>query len=142
MKMPFVIYLRAIGLYALVTFPALMIPVIYFISLFYVLIYGWFAWALFTIIYLLVVQRSVSFRVQLPVLFAGVVVSVLFAFQMLEVFNVEDRIWHSGPFLLFPAGAVLAGWISLFQSRTKIRDMFTEPVFEFSVNEDRSLPNT
>lgn len=141
MKIPFIIYLRAIGLYALITFPALMIPVIYLISLFYVLIYGWFAWALFTIIYLLVVQRSISFGVQLAVLFAGVAVSVLFAFQMLEVFNIEDRIWHSGPFLLLPAGAVIAGWISLFQSRTKIRDMFTEPVFEFMTEKDRTSSN-
>jgi hypothetical protein len=141
MKIPFIIYLRAIGLYALLTFPALLVPVIYVISLFYVLLYGWFAWALFTIIYLLVVRRSISFSVQFVVLSVGVVVSVLFAFQMLEVFDVEERIWHSGPFLLFPAGAVMAGWISLFHSRTKIRDQFTEPVFEFMTEKEQSLSN-
>lgn len=141
MKMPFIIYVRAIGLYALVTLPAIMIPVIYFISLVYVLIYGWFAWALFTIIYLLVVQRSVRYDVQLPLLFAGIVVAVLFAFQMIQVLRIEENIWQSGPFLLFPAGAVLAGWISLFQSRIKIRDKFTEPVFEFMTEKDQSSAN-
>ncbi len=138
MKIPFIIYARAIGLYALVTIPALMLPVMYFISLVYVLFYGWFAWIMFTIIYLLIVRRSISFGVQFTVLFAGIVVSVLFAFQMLEVLNVESRIWQSGMFLLFPVGAVMAGWISLFQSRNRIRELFAEPVFEFMTEKARS----
>ncbi|HMK26246.1 MAG TPA: hypothetical protein VK483_09475 [Chitinophagaceae bacterium] len=141
MKIPFIIYTRAIGLYALLTLPAIMIPVIYFISLFYVLFYGWFAWVLFSIIYLVVVQRSISYHVQLAVLYAGVVVSVLFAFQMLQVLRVEEKIWNSGPFLLFPAGAVFAGWISLFQLRIKIRDKFREPVFEFMTEKDHLSSN-
>ena len=139
--MPFIIYTKAIGSYALLTLPAIMIPEIYIISLFYVLLYGWFAWALFTIIYLAVVQRSISYNVQLAVLYAGVIVSVLFAFQMLQVFRIEENIWHSGPFLLFPAGAVLAGGISLFQSRIKIRDKFREPVFEFITEKDHLSSN-
>jgi hypothetical protein len=141
MKIPFIIYLRAIGLYALFSLPAIMLPVMYVISLFYVLIYGWFAWALFTIIYLLVVRRSVSFDIQFPLLYIGVVVAVLFAFQMLQVLGVEENIWHSGPFLLFPAGAVMAGWISLFQSKEKIRNLFAEPVFEFMNETEESIFN-
>jgi len=132
MKTAFIIYIKSVGLYALITFPALMLPIMYLISLFYVLVYGWFAFALFSIIYLLVVRRSVRYEVQMAVLFLAVLVSVLFAFQMLQVLQVEENIWDAETFLLFPAAAVAAGWIALFNSREKIRTRLTETVFEFS----------
>lgn len=132
MKTAFIIYIKSVGLYALLTIPALMFPIIYFISMFYVLVYGWFAFALFSIIYLLIVRRSVRYEVQMAVLFFAVLISVLFAFQMLQVLHVEENIWDAGPFLLFPAAAVGAGWIALFNNRAKIKGQFTEVVFEFS----------
>jgi hypothetical protein len=119
MKTPFIIYIRAIGIYAAVTLPALAIPVIYFISLSYVLRYGWFAWALFTLIYLSIRSARSSSATKSIFLLCGVVASVIFAFQMLEVLSVERNIWRSGLFLLFPAGAVLAGWISVFIAERK-----------------------
>ena len=115
MKISFIIYLRALGLYSLITLPALVLPVIYMISLFYVFVYGWFAWAMFSIIYLLIVRGSIKFEVQMSILSLGVIVSVLFAFQMLEVFGAEEKIWHSGPFLLLPLAAMISGWSSLYQ---------------------------
>ena len=138
MKTAFIIYIKSIGLYALLTLPALMLPIMYFISMFYVLLYGWFAFALFTIIYLLVVRRSVRYEVQITVLFLAVLISVLFSFQMLQVLQIEENIWDTGPFLLFPVAAVAAGWIALFSNRAKIKDQFTEIVFEFS--EENKLP--
>ena len=134
MTTPFIIYLRAIGVYALVTLPALAIPVMYFISFMYVLIYGWFAWALFTIIYLVINKTERSYTTKVFLLLCGVVISVVFAFQMLEVLNVEKNIWNSGLFLLFPVGAVIAGWISVFISEHKGNLFF--------VNKDLILENT
>lgn len=113
MRIPFIIYFRAVGRYAIITLPALVVPVIYIISLTYVFIYGWFAWALFTLIYLSIERIGVSSAAKSFLLLCGVVVSVVFAFQMLEVLNVRRNIWHSGLFLLFPIGAVIAGWISV-----------------------------
>ena len=133
MTTPFIIYLRAIGVYALVTLPALAIPVMYFISFMYVLIYGWFAWALFTIIYLVINKTERSYTTKVFLLLCGVVISVVFAFQMLEVLNVEKNIWNSGLFLLFPVGAVIAGWISVFISEHKGNLFF--------VNKDLILEN-
>ena len=133
MTTPFIIYLRAIGVYALVTLPALAIPVMYFISFMYVLIYGWFAWALFTISYLVINKTERSYTTKVFLLLCGVVISVVFAFQMLEVLNVEKNIWNSGLFLLFPVGAVIAGWISVFISEHKGNLFF--------VNKDLILEN-
>src|SRR5687767_12191717 len=121
MKIPFIIYIRAIGIYSLLTIPALLMPLMYIISMTYVLFYGWFAWALFTMIYLVTVFCNPSWHVKMGVLVMGVVASVLFAFQMLEVLGVQDDIWHSGPFLLFPLAAVFSGWISLNISRAKVK---------------------
>jgi len=134
MTTPYIIYLRAIGVYALVTLPALAIPVMYFISFMYVLIYGWFAWALFTIIYLVINKTERSYTTKVFLLLCEVVISVVFAFQILEVLNVEKNIWNSGIFLLFPVGAVIAGWISVFISEHK-GDLFF-------VNKDLILENT
>jgi hypothetical protein len=121
METPFIIYIRAVGIYALLTLPAVALPIMYFISMMYVLFYGWFAWAVFTIIYVITIFCNPSYLTKMLILAVGVVVAVLFAFQMLEVLGVEQDIWHSGEFLLFPLAAVLSGWISLKISRERVR---------------------
>ena len=121
METPFIIYIRAVGIYALLTLPAVILPIMYFISMVYVLFYGWFAWAVFMIIYVITIFCNPSYLVKIIILTIGVVVAVLFAFQMLEVLGVEQNIWHSGEFLLFPLAAVIAGWITLSLSKERVK---------------------
>jgi len=134
MKIPFSIYLRAVGLYALLTLPALFIPVIYIISLFYVLFYGWFAWGLFTVIYLITEKVTSSYPVRMAVLSLAVPVSVVFSFQMLQVLGIEENIWHTGSFLLFPLAAAISGWLGLFTVKEKIEASINER-FEHAVDD-------
>lgn len=121
MKTAFIIYCKAVGLYALLTLPALLLPYIYFISLMYVLFYGWFAWALFTALYILIDRVLFDYGFKVMLLFIAVIVSVAFAFQMLEVLHVEENVWHSGEFILFPFVAVIGGWVSICISGERIR---------------------
>ena len=122
METPLMIYIKAVGLYAIITLPALFLgPIIYVISMIYVLLYGWFAWGLLTIIYLVTTFCNPDYYTKMIILFIGVVAAVLFAFQMLEVLGAEQNIWNSGGFLLFPAAAVFSGWTSLVTYRKKIR---------------------
>ena len=121
MKTPFIIYIRAVGIYALLTLPALFLPVVYFISMIYVLFYGWFAWAIFTVIYLVTIFCNPHYYIKMMILFLGFVLAVLFAFQMLEVLGTQQNIWQSGVFLLFPLTAVFSGWMSLGQSTKTIK---------------------
>ena len=137
MLTPFIIYIRAVGIYALVTIPALLMPIMYFFSMMYVLIYGWFAWALFTLIYLLVSKYILDNTAKLGLLTIGVVVSVAFAFQMLEVLKVEYDVWHRGLYLLFPLGAVIAGLISLYKSRSRV--ICKELVLVFEEEEKQNI---
>src|SRR5258706_10424312 len=120
MKTAFVIYCRAVGLYALLTLPALFVPVLYVMSLMYVLIYGWVAWFIFSLLYLLLDNLPLDFVPKLFALFTGVVISVACAYHLMGVAGVEGDVWHSG-FIIFPFAAVIAGWISICVSRETIR---------------------
>lgn len=131
MKTPFIIYIRAVGIYALLTIPALFLPMMYIISMMYVLFYGWFAWAVFTFIYLATVFCNPTYHVKMGILMLAVVVAVLFAFQMLEILGVEDKIWHSGAFLLFPVAAIFSGWISLNTSRVRVKNVNRDLLLNF-----------
>jgi hypothetical protein len=122
MLIPFIIFSRAVGIYALITVPVLMSPPIYIISILYVVTYGWFAWALFTIITLAARQLSSQHHTRMLIMAIAVPVSVAFAFQMIEVFNSWDDVWHSGGFLAFPVVATIGGWISLFWTEKKIQE--------------------
>ena len=109
---------------------ALIVPIIYFISIMYVLLHGWFAWALYTIIHLIVTNIRLRYKLKMFLLGVGVFLSVLFAFEMLEVLHVEENIWNSGGFLLFPASAMVAGWISLSFSKIEIWQTRPESIKE------------
>ena len=121
MKTSFIIYIKAVGIYALITIPALGNPVMYVISMMYVLFYGWFAWAVFTAIYVATIFCNPGFKSKMFMLSIGVVVAVAIAFQMLEVLSVQKNIWNSGLFLLFPLAAVISGWVSLSASTRRVR---------------------
>ena len=97
----------------------------------YVLFYGWFAWAVFTFIYLVTVFCNPTYYVKMGILVVAVVVAVLFAFQMLEILKVEENIWHSGAFLLFPLAAIVSGWLSLNTSRERIKNVNRELLLNF-----------
>lgn len=135
MLISFIIYIRAIGFYLLFTLPLIIMPLLYFVSALYVLFYGWFAWALFTIIYHISGQ-SKTYGIRMLILVLGVLASVCFAFHMLQVLGVEEAVWNSGGYLLVPLIAVIAGWVSLYMSAREIRVKFDmqewqpEPIIE------------
>jgi hypothetical protein len=126
MKTPFVVYCQAVGWYALLTLPAMSIPVMYIISLMYVLMYGWFAWFVFTLLYVVIDNLPLNYILKLSALFATVIVSVAFAFYMIGVLDWGENIWNSG-YLIFPFAAVVAGWISAYVSSEKIGSSCTVP---------------
>lgn len=107
------IYIRAFFIYAIITLPSLVLPLMYLLSLGYAFIFGWFAWLLFSWIHLVAVTVKAAHQYRLLILSIAVPVAVAFAFQMIEVFNAYDNVWQSGVFLLFPLAATIAGWVSL-----------------------------
>ncbi len=113
MKTAAVIYFRALAIYMVLSLPALMIPFIYIISALYAFLFGWFALAVFALVY--VFLMSCYYVTRIILLIIAVVLAVGFAFHMIGVVHKGD-VWNTGVFLLFPIAAVIAGWISLFIS--------------------------
>ncbi len=126
MKASFIIYCRAVGLYVLLSLPALVIPLMYILSLYYVLTFGWLAWIAFTVLYIIIDNLVFDFVPKLMVLFVAVVIAVAFAYYMLGIIIIRDDIWHTG-FIAFPFAAVIAGWISVCISKERIRSSCYEP---------------
>jgi hypothetical protein len=120
MKTPFIIYCRAVGFYAMVTLLMMARPEAYLTSMMYVLMYGWFACAIFSLMYFLLSKVPVDFVIKLLLLFISVIVAVGFAYYMIGVLAVGNEIWQP-EFFIFPFAAVIAGWISVCLSREKIR---------------------
>src|SRR5258706_15587641 len=108
-KLGLIVFIRAIGIYLLMTIPAFGVPMIYLISAMYAVSFGWIAAALFLFLLYVLQSTKVTTPVKIVLLYASVVVAVGVAFQMMEVLGAEDRIWQSDIFLLFPALAIVSG---------------------------------
>jgi hypothetical protein len=110
-----------VGFYAILTLPMLVRPETYLISMMYVLVYGWFACAIFSLIYFLLNKVPVDFVVKLLLLFFSVIVAVGFAYYMIGVLSQGNEV-RQPEFFIFPFAAVITGWISVCLSREKIRN--------------------
>jgi hypothetical protein len=119
MQTAFYIYIRAVFIYAALTLPALFMPLMYLISVFYVLMYGWFAWGLFSMIYLFTDKARMNLVSKMILLTVGVPAAVALAYQMIEIIGDERSVWESS-FVWFPIGAVVAGWISMYSLKNRI----------------------
>jgi hypothetical protein len=123
-KIFFILFARAIGIYLLMTIPALAaLPVLYEMSAVYAVSFGWIAGVLFLLLFYLVQKIKSGILAKKIFLYASVAISVAVAFQMMEITGAQHRIWQSGVFLLFPATAVIAGWISTAISWRKINSL-------------------
>ncbi|MFT3936860.1 MAG: hypothetical protein QM726_24760 [Chitinophagaceae bacterium] len=127
-RIGFSIFLRALGIYLLLTIPVLVVlPEIYLISAGYAISFGWLAALVFLPLFIGIIQIHHNKSFAKAMLYVIVLLAVLFAFQMMEVPGVQRNIWSEPVFLLFPACAVIAGWISLLVANKRI-DYVLQPV--------------
>ena len=126
-KTGLLIFIRAVGIYLLMTIPALGVPIMYLISGSYVISFGWIAAAVFLLALLFLQRIQTTGPLKTVILYAAVPAAVTVAFQMMEVLGVERDIWQSGLFLVFPGAAVVSGWLSLVVSKHAIKKLF-DPV--------------
>ena len=120
-KSVFILFIRAIGIYLLMTLPLLAAqPVMYEISAGYAISFGWIAGLLFLLLFYFLQKTKIDIAAKKIFSYASVAIAVLVAFQTMEITGAQYRIWHSGIFLAFPAIAIIAGWISLAIAKQKI----------------------
>ncbi len=121
MKTAFIIYMRGVGLYALMSLPLVLIPRVYFTSMMFVLTYGWIACCLFTLLYCVLDRFSLGFLPKTFGLFVAVAIGTGCAYHAIEITGVEDNVWES-VFVIFPFIAMISGWISICISKEEIRN--------------------
>lgn len=123
-KIIFILFIRAVGIYLLMTLPALGVPMVYIISALYAISFGWIAGIIFLLFTYLLQKIKAGIITKKFFLYAAVPIAVLVAFQTMELTGVERHIWNSGAYLLFPAMAIIAGWISTILSWQKVYSLF------------------
>jgi len=109
------IYLKALALYAALTIPALAEPTMYFFSILFALTYGWLAFLVFAIAYMLL--SGVRPWLRVTILFITVVLGVSTALNVIGVSLFNGGLLHMGELLAFPIAAIISGWISLLMSK-------------------------
>ncbi len=120
------IFLKAVGVYLLITLPVLVtLPEMYELSALYAISFGWVAWLFFLSAFYFLQKIRAGLVAKTITLYVSVAAGVVIAFQLMEVTKVEYGIWQSGPFLMFPAVAIISGWISLAIARKTISTVFT-----------------
>ncbi len=135
MKIPFIIYAQAYGIYLLLTIPALAEPGIYIISAMYAFTAGLAAMAIFTLLFLLLHFIKPHYTTVITVLFVGVLLAVGTGFKLLLLDSMPGRsFWKMDGDTLFPIAAVLAGCIAVYINIPRIRDHFSPSVLEEEVN--------
>ncbi len=127
----FVVFIRAISIYLLITLPLLGVPEVYLLSAVYAASFGWIAGGVFMLAMLALQHIKAGSTLKIPLLYTSVLAAVTVAYQMMAVLHVEANIWRSDV-LVFPAIAVAAGWISVALSKKTIKTLLlktAEPVF-------------
>lgn len=132
MQTSLIIYIRALGIYALITILTLPFPIMYFMSLYLVFIYGWFACLAFALANMVISVCKFSLRARYFILAGLIPFAVAFGFQMIETFGAWDNVWHAGGFLLFPLAGIISGWISLYISYNNIKKKEAIISFDFA----------
>ncbi len=125
-KMVLVIFMRALGIYLLMTLPVMAaMPAMYGLSALYAASFGWIAAALFMAFFYLLGKLPLDSSGKYFLLCLAVTAAVAIAFQMMEMTGVQRNIWQSGPFLFFPIVAIISGWLSVLASKSKINMLFS-----------------
>ena len=104
----------------MITLPVIGVPIMYGYSLLLAIGFGIPAWIAYTLIFLFVKSSSLNPDLKWLLLILAVPFGVAFAYTLIDVFGVWKNVWNAGWLMLFPLAALVAGWISLYKTRTII----------------------
>lgn len=126
MKIPFIIYAQAYGIYLLLTIPALAEFVIYMYSAVYAFAAGLAAMIVFALFFLLLHLIKPHYKTVMLMLFASVLLAVGIGFKLLLMNIMPGRsFWKMDMDTLFPLAAILSGCIAVYINTPRIRNHFS-----------------
>lgn len=131
MKIPFIIYAQAYGIYLLLTIPAIVLPPMYFMSAMYAFSYGFAAMAIFVLLFLILHLVKPGYKTVIAILIAGVVLVVSAGYKLLLVYDMpETSFWNVNGYTLFPIAALLAGCIAVYINVPRIRNHLSPSIIQ------------
>jgi hypothetical protein len=131
MKIPFIIYVQALGIYLLLTLPTITVPVIYLISAWYAFTCGFAAMVVFVVAFFIINRTRPGVPIVNGVLAITVLPAVAIAYKLLLVVMIPNRsFWAMDENTLFPMVAVIAGWAAIAFNIKRISQHFLPPVIE------------
>jgi len=136
MKKALTTFLFGIAIYAVITIPTIIIPIMYGISIFYAATFGWAAFLVFAAcLYLLKQLNSFSNFIKWSIIYMSVAIGVSVGLQLIETFKCQKNVWEINAFSLFPLAAIVAGCISVYLNRKGIYTYINNNVDGESINE-------
>jgi len=116
MKLLMVLYYTALWVYAIAALQAFILnPVIYLMSLVYVVIYGVLSLAIFSSIFLVLRLTRPKVSLAITILVVAIIPSVGLAYKALNKGMDDTRnFWAIDEFTIFPTAALIAGWVSIW----------------------------
>ncbi len=131
MKIPFIIYAQALGIYMVLSLPALFEPAIYLISATYAFCTGFVAMIAFAAVFLVLHLIKASAGIATAVLFLSIVIAVMMAYAVLLRIEMPRRsFWYVDEFTFFPVAAIVSGWVATGINYRKIAAHFSPAAIE------------
>lgn len=131
MKIPFIIYAQAYGIYLLLTILALVFAPMYFMSAAYTFKYGFAALAVFAVQFLILHLVKPGYKTVIITLLTSVLLAVSAGYKLLLVYDMpETGFWNINAFTLFPVAAVIAGFIAVYINIPHLKNYFSPTVEE------------
>ncbi len=135
MKIALSTFLFGIAIYAVITIPTIIIPIMYGISIFYAAIFGWAAFLVFaTCLYLLKQLSAFPAFIKWSIIYISAAIGVCVGLQLIETFKCQKNVWKINAFSLFPLAAIVAGCISIYINRKAISTYINNNVEGESIN--------
>lgn len=131
MKIPFIIYAQAYGIYLLLTIPAFTEPIVYLYSVMYAFVAGFIAIIVFALLFWLLHLTKPRYKAAISIMFSGVILAVAIGFKMLLLLAIPGRgFWEIDGDTLFPVAAVIAGCIAVYINIPNIKNHFSPTLEE------------
>jgi hypothetical protein len=122
----FFTFIRSVLLYLLFTLPIAGKPKIYFLSVVAAFVLGVVAWLVFMTFSFIIRVFKVPVTATYLLLYVAAFIAVLAAYSALLAYAVKGmHFWNIEWFTLYPLAAIIAGWISIYVNRRKLKNYFS-----------------
>lgn len=113
-------FLKSILIYLLLTSPSLLLAIMYFLSAFYAITFGWIAWIFFYCALLVCSYLSISQEFKLLLIISATAAGIFVAYFLIGFWLYDMNVLKDYSFVLFPIAAFVSAIAGILINRKKI----------------------